>query len=136
MGTRSITKVYNKNGDVLVCLYRQFDGYPSGHGQDLLDFVKERTIVNGYNLQQTSQSFANGMGCLAAQIVAYFKEGIGHFYLYPANTKMDDVWAEYEYEVRPNELIESEAVVCVRDDPNGTFLPVDIFMVQQEENEE
>ena len=31
MGTRSLTYVY-ENEAPIICMYRQFDGYPSGHG--------------------------------------------------------------------------------------------------------
>ena len=37
------------------------------------------------------------MGCLAAQIIAHFKNGIGGFYLYPAKTR--DCGEEYIYTV-------------------------------------
>jgi len=39
MGTRSLTYVYD-NKEPLVCMYRQFDGYPSGHGKELAEFEK------------------------------------------------------------------------------------------------
>ena len=40
MGTRCLTYVYEGNSP-LVCLYRQFDGYPSGHGTELANFLKD-----------------------------------------------------------------------------------------------
>ena len=40
---------------------------------------------------------ANGMPCLAAQLVAKFKQEVGHFYLYPARTR--DCGEEYVYTV-------------------------------------
>ncbi len=65
MGTRSLTRFYDEQSDaVLVCIYRQYDGYPSGHGKDLAAFVAERKIVNGFG--RSEQKLANGMGCLAA----------------------------------------------------------------------
>ena len=50
MGTRSLT-VFNdtwENEEIAV-FYRQFDGYPEGHGTDLLDLLKDMSIVNGMN---------------------------------------------------------------------------------------
>ena len=39
MGTRSLTVVKEEENELLV-MYRQMDGYPSGHGQDLANFLK------------------------------------------------------------------------------------------------
>jgi hypothetical protein len=77
-------------------MYRQFDGYPEGHGIDLAEFLSGITIVNGLSLDDNS-GIANGMGCLAAQIVAHFKTDPGGIYLYPPGT--NDVWEEYTYKV-------------------------------------
>ena len=99
MGTRSLTFIYaedeTKPTQRIVCMYRQFDGYPSGHGLDLHKFLTSGEMVNGFG-DPTAKQF-NGMPCLAAQMVAHFKEGVGGFYLYPTNTK--DAWQEYEYHV-------------------------------------
>ena len=89
MGTRSLTYVYEgkKEDWVLpfVCMYRQFDGYPSGHGAELAEFLNSGKI-------------ANGMNCLAAQLVVNFKKDSGGIYLYPPRLKQD-CWQEYEYHV-------------------------------------
>ena len=92
MGTRSLTVVKEDGKDVCV-LYRQMDGYPSGHGVELCIFLKGMRITNGISGDSTNT--ANGMGCLAAQMVYHFKDGIGQFYLYPSGTR--DVWEEYIY---------------------------------------
>ena len=39
MGTRNITRVIS-NGDLKVCQYCQWDGYPTGAGQDIIDFIR------------------------------------------------------------------------------------------------
>lgn len=96
MGTRSLTFVYDDNRPV-ICMYRQMDGYPSGHGAELADFLGQfEAITNGYAFNET-RKIANGMGCLAAQLVAHFKTGHGGFYLYPTNSK--DCGQEYEYHI-------------------------------------
>ena len=97
MGTRSLTKVFDHSDRELVCLYRQHDGYPSGHGAELAEKLVGFTLVNGLRSDQTGK-LANGMGCLAAQLVAEFKDGPGSFYLYAPGTT--DVGEEYVYEVR------------------------------------
>lgn len=105
MGTRSLTYVYDGplvDGDVeqkpIVCMYRQYDGYPSGHGQELTEFLSKMTVTNGYNSTQEAPTWANGMGCLAAQLVARFKEGIGGIYLQEP-TLGQDSGQEYEYHI-------------------------------------
>lgn len=100
MGTRSLTFVYDGRAKVM-CLYRQFDGYPSGHGSDLAKFLESGTLVNGYSTKGAPQF--NGMGCLAAQLVAKLKDGVGNFYLYPTSTK--DAGQEYEYHVYEDKIV-------------------------------
>lgn len=80
MGTRSTVTILSEQGDHLVSLYIQFDGYPSGVGQKLADFLGGKKLVNGYG-DATSQTQANGMGCLAAQLIAHLKDGIGNVYV-------------------------------------------------------
>lgn len=102
MGTRSLTYVYDGRSCVL-CLYRQFDGYPTGHGQELADFLKPFRIVNGLGARD-NQKIANGMGCMAGQLVSHFKgDTAGYFYLMPTSRKLD-AWQEYEYHIRQKSI--------------------------------
>jgi len=103
MGTRSLTRVFNtykdeKNNkqvkEQLVNMYRQYDGYPSGHGEELADFLNGGKVVNGIG---GDKNVFNGAGCLAAQMIAHFKNGAGGFYIEPITAK--DCGQEYEYEV-------------------------------------
>lgn len=105
MGTRSLTIVYNDNSKTkLVCMYRQFDGYPTGHGKELSELLDGRVIVNGFGLDDTTNSkVSNGMGCLAATIIANFKDGIGGIYIMPPTTK--DAGQDYEYHVYNDNVI-------------------------------
>lgn len=96
MGTRCLTVLHDGEKEIAV-LYRQFDGYPDGHGKELADFLKGKTIVNGIGDEDKSKIF-NGMGCLAANVVAHFKKKVGGIYLHPAGTR--DVWEDYIYHVR------------------------------------
>jgi len=95
MGTRSLTYVYDDKTPV-VCMYRQFDGYPSGHGSELARFLNGFEIVNGYGV--VKPKLANGMGCLAAQMIAFFKVGVGGFYLEPVELGQN-YGQDYEYHV-------------------------------------
>jgi hypothetical protein len=101
MGTRSLTFVYEKYGQVQkpVCnMYRQFDGYPTGHGAELAEFLNGGRLVNGLSATKTVEEFVfNGMGCLGASMVAHFKESPGGFYIHP--TDVTDCGQDYEYHI-------------------------------------
>jgi hypothetical protein len=94
MEIRCLTVVQEDNKDVMV-MYRQYDGYPDGHGQELAEFLKGVSIGSGISGDKEMGSFANGLGCLAAQIVAHFKTQAGGFYLYPSGTR--DCGEEFTY---------------------------------------
>ena len=97
MGTRSLTYVYVEDTPIM-CMYRQFDGYPSGHGVELAEFLTQIEMGNGISGEPELFSFANGMGCLAAQMIVNFKKSPGGFYIYPV--ELDQAcWQEYEYHV-------------------------------------
>lgn len=96
MGTRSLTHIHE--GDkTLVTMYRQFDGYPSGHGEELFKFLKDIKIINGISGDADMGTHANGMGCLAAQIISHFKQELGGIYIYPPDS--NDCWEEYVYTI-------------------------------------
>ena len=102
MGTRSLTYIeesYGENREKkqnILCMYRQYDGYLSGHGAELAEFLQDFNVVNGYN-SGTPERSANGMGCLAAQLIAHFKDGIGNIYIHEPNDS--DCGEEYTYTI-------------------------------------
>lgn len=106
MGTRSLTYVYETYQDEhtpVVCMYRQYDGYLEGHGLELAAFLNRGRLVNGLGGKDNGTVF-NGMGCLAAQIVAHFKDGAGQFYLH-APVLNQDCCQEYEYHVFRDKVV-------------------------------
>ena len=109
MGTRCLTFVYDgSNSDdgtnePIMCIYRQFDGYPSGHGHELAQFLNSKTLVNGYT-DKLSSTEANGMSCLAAQLVVQLKHGVGGIYIYAPMTGRD-YSQDYEYHVYDDKVI-------------------------------
>ena len=118
MGTRSLTRVFNtykdekKNKQVkqqLVNMYRQYDGYPEGHGMELAEFLSGGKVVNGIGGDE-KQTVFNGAGCLAAQMIAHFKDGAGGFYIEPITAK--DCGQEYEYEVLVDFDTREVTLVC------------------------
>ena len=118
MGTRSLT-VFNNEMDnsEIVVLYRQYDGYPTGHGRDLLSFLNNMEIVNGISNTE-KRKIANGMGCLSAQIVAHLKEAPGDFYLHSAGTR--DIGEEFIYTLYYTEELRIK-VQDTYDDGNDLF---------------
>lgn len=124
MGTRSLTIVLDGNSEICR-IYRQFDGYPEGHGVDLAKICNV-TLVNGFGSDMTWSTHANGMQDLAATIIARLKTGIGNIYLEPTGGEIND-WVEYVYFVRANGNRPSIEVASSFDgkamDPIGTFTP-------------
>jgi len=112
MGTRSLTYFYEEEqANPFMCMYRQFDGYPEGHGAELGEFLAKFTIVNGFGTGDKAGSHANGMGCLAAQYIAHVKTEIGNHYIVEPSLQKDS-WQEFEYHVYPDRV---EVLACYND---------------------
>ena len=117
MGTRSLTRVIKRQSGLdfaeghkhpekaCVNMHRHYDGYPKGHGIELAEFLRDFRVVNGLGSQNKwteHPKIANGYGCLAAFMVAHFKQDIaGQIYLYECDEK--DSWENYIYTVWPKE---------------------------------
>ncbi len=108
MGTRSLTYVYSEDTP-LINMYRQYDGYPTGHGAELAEFLSGFEIVNGYG--EVKPKLANGMGCLAAQLIANFKKSVGGFYIYAVTDT--DCGQEYEYHVYENRVVVKDPTAVI-----------------------
>jgi hypothetical protein len=96
MSTRSLTKVCDSHGEIIV-LYRHMDGYPRNHGLELAEFLEDRVIGNGGT--GTREKYSNGANCFAGQLISHFKAEnlVGNFYVYPAGT--NDIGEEYTYTI-------------------------------------
>lgn len=110
MGTRSLTVFAESFEDEetgkrvereIGVMYRQMDGYPTGHGRDLKEFLSGFKTGNGIPVSGVPEKYASGMSCLACQVIAHFKEGPGSFYLYPAKTR--NCWEDYIYTLTERE---------------------------------
>ena len=120
MGTRSLTRVKNESGQTILTMYRQMDGYPEGHGAELVSFLEGMDIIEGFNLGgNRPEKSANGMECLAAQLVAHFKLGVGGFYLYPENAGDQ----EYNYVI---ELVDGVLTLTYDGNDSGCLLPTSV----------
>lgn len=103
MGTRSLVHIHDKDrdSDLLVLLYRQYDGYPTGMGKDIKAILcnGKSVITNGFGMGQKAPEVFNGMGCLGAFLVKELKENIGNVYLEPVVQAGNDFGQEFEYHV-------------------------------------
>ncbi len=117
MGTRSLTYVYSEDTP-LINMYRQYDGYPTGHGAELAEFLSGFEIVNGYG--EVKPKLANGMGCLAAQLIANFKQSVGGFYIYAVTDT--DCGQEYEYHVYENRVVVKDPTAVIFEGDYQSFV--------------
>ena len=140
MGTRSLTKVITtwkdtdgkKQRKPITCMYRQYDGYMSGHGVELAEWLSGYTVVNGIPLDKSEPMF-NGMDCLAAQMFAHFKDGAGGIYcIHPDSEGCEE---EYLYEISNGVVDEKETIFITvyEKPPRGYDGWVEIFNGTPEE---
>ena len=113
MGTRSLTRIIprqeglaydvaHKRAELaLVNIYQQHDGYPSYKAVEYANFLRCLSVGNGISGSNKLGEFANGPGCLAAQLIQMFKTRAGGLYLYPIDN--DEGWANYIYTLLPKE---------------------------------
>ena len=125
MGTRSLTIVKTDYSDEdIIVMYRQMDGYPSGHGADLAAFLDGMKITNGISMRDTGRT-ANGFDCLAAQIVAHFKDGTGGIYLYPSGSRdLGDAYVYVIAQPRPEDYPTQKGIPLAL--PSGGHLGLSI----------
>lgn len=99
MGTRTL--VHIKDGKkTIATIYRQYDGYPTGMGEDIKEILNngEVEILNGFGGSSKVPAQFNGIGCLAAYLVGELKEQkIGNVYLMAVNSK--DCGEEFVYTI-------------------------------------
>ena len=74
MGTRAVTHFQeSRHTDPFMTLWRKYDGNPEHHGLDMVRFMQGKKLRDGYNPLANQMHDFNGMGDLAAQMVAHFK---------------------------------------------------------------
>lgn len=125
MGTRA--KLIIKDGSKTICtIYRQMDGYPSGFGQEIKDYLRFARVVNGFGSGETNRKgHFNGMGCLAAYLVGRLKDqfDIGQVYLVPAYKESE----QYNYVLTEKDGLLHLKVTgdCKYNGPLHSFKPED-----------
>jgi len=90
MSTHGLVIVKNRKQEEVVRIFSHYDGYPSGLGKQLEGFFIGRKVVCGVD-NPASDNF-NGMGCLAASLIKFLKDGIGSIYIEPYIKKSDVVY--------------------------------------------
>ena len=107
MGTRATIHIAKREEGVsfseipknkLVSIYNQYDGYPEGLGVTIASYLDNKTIVNGIGVDRNT--VFNGLGCLAASLIAELKEEAGNVYI--DNPDCPHGWLDYEYVVWGN----------------------------------
>lgn len=121
MSTRSITKFIDENGNLIVSMYKHHDGYPDDYGLSLAEYLNTFNICNGVPINSDKDNYANGLSCLAAQVISHYKKGVGEIYLLPSDS---DYSVSYVYSVRLNK--EDKLEVEVRDYMNTIIFNGDI----------
>ena len=104
MGTRAMINIARreegvsfseKPDKVMVSIYNHYDGYPEGLGVTLANYLDSKIIVNG--LGKDNYRVFNGLGRLAASLIAELKDGPGNIYI--EDPKRKHTWIDYEYYV-------------------------------------
>jgi len=105
MGTRATIKIARREEGVsfsekpdkyMVSIYQHFDGYPEGLGVTLASYLDDKKITNGLGVDRNAPIF-NGLGCLAASLIAELKEEAGNIYI--EDPERPSGWIDYEYYV-------------------------------------
>ena len=78
----------------IVDIYHHWDGYPEGLGVTLGWYLSGKRVVNGISSAMNENLVYNGMGCLAASLVAHLKDGPGNVYIEPRESHG---WIDYHY---------------------------------------
>lgn len=106
MGTRALIHLCDGPDNGIATLCSQFDGYPSGLGYRIADFLAKGHLVNGIQVgsdlekrhEAGTANLFNGMHSLAALLIAEFKgRDSGGFYLYPHGTS--NIGEEFVYSI-------------------------------------
>ena len=82
-----------KPNKTIVDIYHHYDGYPEGLGVTLASYLDDFVITNG--LGRDNDYVFNGLGCLAASLVAELKDGPGNVYI--EDKDRPHGWLDYEY---------------------------------------
>ena len=86
MSTSCVVTFFD-DGEPLCAFYKHSDG--ALFNKELGDFLDGYKVVNGLPLVRPSDKIANGISCLAAQVIANFKTKPGQIYMARTNDEGD-----------------------------------------------
>ena len=81
--------------ETIVDIYHHYDGYPEGLGVKLASYLDDYHIVNGAGRE--GDTLFNGIGCMAASIIAHLKDEPGNVYI--EDKDRPHTWLDYNYYV-------------------------------------
>ena len=84
-----------KPNKTIVDIYHHYDGYPEGLGVTLASYLDDFKITNGLGID--NNHVFNGLGCMAASIIEYLKDGPGNVYI--EDPERPHTWIDYKYYV-------------------------------------
>jgi hypothetical protein len=96
MGTRSKTNVLDRNGNIIISIYRQMDGDIEHHGKNLQEFLKKNRLAKRINKHTKCPEYGGGMEDLAGELFCYLKTKTKE--VMPAHPATNDDFA-FEYEI-------------------------------------
>ncbi len=99
MSTRSITHIHEAHTgeEAIICsFYRHCDGYPDGHGKDLIKWLEGKKLVNGISTGFKEGRDFNRAGAMAIPLMQYIQEVSGCEVIPTGSAGM---WEEYTYNV-------------------------------------
>jgi len=85
-----------KPNKTIVDIYHHYDGYPEGLGVTLASYLDDKAITNGLG-NRDDYDYFNGLGCLAASLIAELKDGPGNVYI--EDKDRPHGWLDYKYYV-------------------------------------
>ena len=99
MGTRSITHIFEMDTlkEKIVCsFFRHFDGYPTTHGQDMADWLKDKGLRNGIGEGFREGFHFNRAGTMAVKLMNHIQDKSGCEVI---PTEANDYGEEYIYHI-------------------------------------
>ena len=84
-----------KPDKTIVDIYHHYDGYPEHLGVKLASYLDGHHVVNGAG--RDGDRIFNGIGCMAASIIAELKDCSGNVYI--EDPERPHTWIDYDYYV-------------------------------------
>jgi len=135
MGTHSVVtfyeKIYNSEKyERIVSVYQQYDGYVTGVGFSLCNFLNKYHLVNGIGIDDIN--IANGAQCLAALFIRDFKLNAGGLYILPKKQNED---YNYDVYISGTTLTKIKASYFSKKIFEGNLVDFNTYIKTQKENE-